>query len=225
MIDLERDEFWLFRTDGYEVGPRTEPDALLYNCDGPPNTLVDLALGKDVRNCSPGELGARAVEILDAAYRSARSGQLETIAAVIKRVSLVRRQGRHVARGVPRALDGPARGHRPAAARPARPALRRRAALDAGGGGLGRRRRALVRQRRSRPRPRSPTEPYASLLVEDRTLVPRRDAGVLRRGADGRSRRPSSGARAAHRVDELVRAASASSTSAGMRMKPWIIPS
>jgi predicted dehydrogenase len=80
MIDLERDEFWLFRTDGYETGPEQEPDSLFYNCDGPPNTLVDLALGKDVQNCSPGELGARAVEIVDAAYRSARSGQLATIA-------------------------------------------------------------------------------------------------------------------------------------------------
>jgi predicted dehydrogenase len=80
MIDLARDELWLFRTDGFELGPRKEQDALLYNCDGPPNTLVDLALGKDVRNWSPGELGARAVEIVDAAYRSARSGQLEAIA-------------------------------------------------------------------------------------------------------------------------------------------------
>jgi predicted dehydrogenase len=80
MIDLERDEFWLYRTDGYEVGPDLEENALFYNCDGPPNTLVDLALGKDVQNCSPGELGARAVEIVDAAYRSARSGKLETVA-------------------------------------------------------------------------------------------------------------------------------------------------
>jgi predicted dehydrogenase len=80
MIDLERDEFWLYRTDGYEVGPDLEENALFYNCDGPPNTLVDLALGKDVQNCSPGELGARAVEIVDAAYRSARSGKLEAVA-------------------------------------------------------------------------------------------------------------------------------------------------
>jgi predicted dehydrogenase len=79
MIDLERDEFWLFRSDGFEVGPELEPNALLYNCDGPPNTLVDLALGKDVENCSPGELGARAVEIVDAAYRSAASGRLEAV--------------------------------------------------------------------------------------------------------------------------------------------------
>jgi predicted dehydrogenase len=80
MIDLERDEFWLYRADGFEVGPGLEPNALFYDCDGPPNTLVDLALGKDVENCSPGELGARAVEIIDAAYRSARSGQLEAVA-------------------------------------------------------------------------------------------------------------------------------------------------
>jgi predicted dehydrogenase len=80
MIDLFRDELWLFRTDGFEVGPRKGNGELVYNCDGPPNALVDLALGKDVRNWSPGELGARAVEITDAAYRSARSGQLETIA-------------------------------------------------------------------------------------------------------------------------------------------------
>ena len=80
MIDFVRDEFWLYRTDGFEVGPRKEENALLYNCDGPPNTLVDLALGKDVRNWSPGELGARAVEVVDAAYRSARSGKLETTA-------------------------------------------------------------------------------------------------------------------------------------------------
>jgi predicted dehydrogenase len=79
MIDLERDEFWLFRADGTEFRPALEPDALLYDCDGPPNTLVDLALGKAVENCSPGELGARAVEIVDAAYRSARSGKLEPI--------------------------------------------------------------------------------------------------------------------------------------------------
>ena len=40
-------------------------------------TLGLRALGKDVVNYSPGELGARTVEILDAAYRSSRSGQLE----------------------------------------------------------------------------------------------------------------------------------------------------
>ncbi|HVW18855.1 MAG TPA: Gfo/Idh/MocA family oxidoreductase [Solirubrobacteraceae bacterium] len=79
MIDLERDELWLFRSDGFEIRPQLEPDALLYNDDGPPNALVDLALGRDVENCSPGELGARTVEIVDAAYRSVASGGLEEI--------------------------------------------------------------------------------------------------------------------------------------------------
>jgi predicted dehydrogenase len=80
MIDLERDEFWHYRADGHEVRPELSGVDLLYDCDGPPNTLIDLAQGKDVVNYSPGELGARTVEILDAAYRSARSGRLEATA-------------------------------------------------------------------------------------------------------------------------------------------------
>jgi predicted dehydrogenase len=78
-IDLERDYLWLWRADGVEVKPELEEGAFLYDCDGPPNALVDLALGKEVENCSPGELGARTVEILDAAYRSVASGQLEHV--------------------------------------------------------------------------------------------------------------------------------------------------
>lgn len=78
-IDLDRDLLWLWRVDGYEARPTLVPGTFEYDCDGPPNTLVDLALGKDVLNCSPGELGARTVEILDAAYRSAASGKLENV--------------------------------------------------------------------------------------------------------------------------------------------------
>jgi predicted dehydrogenase len=78
-VDLGRDYLWLWRNDGFEATPDVEPGGFFYNCDGPSNTLVDLALGKDVENCSPGELGARTVEILDAAYRSAASGQLEQV--------------------------------------------------------------------------------------------------------------------------------------------------
>ncbi len=79
-IDLERDYLWLCRADGFETKPDLDEQEFFYNCDGPPNALIDLALGKDVQNCSPGELGARAVEILDAAYRSAASGRLEEVA-------------------------------------------------------------------------------------------------------------------------------------------------
>ena len=55
------------------------PGDALYNDDGPPNALVDLALGREVRNYAPGELGARTVEVLEAAYRSAASGRLEAV--------------------------------------------------------------------------------------------------------------------------------------------------
>lgn len=79
VIDIGRDHLWLGRGDGVEMAPDVEAGGFFYDCDGPPNALIDLALGKDVENCSPAELGARTVEILDAAYRSAASGQLESV--------------------------------------------------------------------------------------------------------------------------------------------------
>ncbi|CAN5501934.1 N/A [soil metagenome] len=79
-VDLEREIVWLFRTDGIDIHLDLAPDAGLYDCQGPIDALVDLGLGRDVRNCSPGELGARTVELLDAAYRSAHSGMLESVA-------------------------------------------------------------------------------------------------------------------------------------------------
>ena len=54
-------------------------DAGVYDCVGPIDAVVDAALGRQPANNSPAELGARTVEILDAAYRSAESGGLETI--------------------------------------------------------------------------------------------------------------------------------------------------
>lgn len=73
-IDVEREELWLFRGDGVEVHPDlSHPDGL-YDCIGPVNAIVELAQGKDVQNPSPIELGARTVEALDLAYRSAASG-------------------------------------------------------------------------------------------------------------------------------------------------------
>jgi predicted dehydrogenase len=77
--DLQRELVWLYRAGGEDIRLPVQPGDALYNCDGPPNTLVDLALGKDVRNWAPGELGARTVELLDAAYRSAASGRPEPV--------------------------------------------------------------------------------------------------------------------------------------------------
>ena len=76
-LDLDAGLVWLGRRDG-EVRLELGHEAGLYDCDGPPNALVDLALGEPVENCSPGELGARTVEILDALYRSVATGRFES---------------------------------------------------------------------------------------------------------------------------------------------------
>lgn len=78
-VDLEREIVWRYRGPGDDVRLDVQPDAAVYDCIGPIDTLVDLALGRDAQNCSPIELGARTVEILDAMYRSARSGVVETV--------------------------------------------------------------------------------------------------------------------------------------------------
>jgi predicted dehydrogenase len=74
-LDLERGRAWLGRHDGEEVVDLGH-EAGLYDCDGPPDALVDLALGTPgAVNHAPGELGARTVEILAAAYESVRTGR------------------------------------------------------------------------------------------------------------------------------------------------------
>ncbi len=80
-IDLWRELVWLFRAPDQDFRPELDPDAGVYDCNGPPHALVDLALGKEVENLSPGELGARTVEVLDALYRSAESGAVARVDA------------------------------------------------------------------------------------------------------------------------------------------------
>jgi predicted dehydrogenase len=80
LIDLGRDTLSAFRAaEQEEIRPPLEPNAGMYDCIGPPHTLIDLALGREADNCSPGELGARTVELLEAAYRSSTSGEVEHI--------------------------------------------------------------------------------------------------------------------------------------------------
>jgi predicted dehydrogenase len=73
-LDVGNGRARLARRDGEEVVD-LGTDGGLYDCDGPPHALVDLALGAAVENCAPGELGARTVEVLAAAYESARTGR------------------------------------------------------------------------------------------------------------------------------------------------------
>lgn len=70
ILDLERDFLWLYRDDGIDEKVDLPAHAGLYLCDGPPNTLIDLALGKAVVNLSPPDLAAKTVEVVAAAYDS-----------------------------------------------------------------------------------------------------------------------------------------------------------
>lgn len=54
-------------------------DDTLWSFDRVTDRLVDLVSGRTTANPSPGDLGARVVEILDGMYRSAASGQVESV--------------------------------------------------------------------------------------------------------------------------------------------------
>lgn len=77
MLDCERARLELRRHDGKQDSWALAADAGNYSCDGPPLNFVDLVLGKTSTNWSPGEAAMRSVCLLDAAYRSAESGNVE----------------------------------------------------------------------------------------------------------------------------------------------------
>jgi predicted dehydrogenase len=77
VVDVERELVWLYRPDGTDVRLPLHDGDGAYQASGPSRALVEAGLGKLDRNPAPGELGARTVEALDLAYRSARSGRLE----------------------------------------------------------------------------------------------------------------------------------------------------
>src|SRR5262245_7577587 len=79
MLDCERARLELRRHDGRVERLELAPDAGAYSCDGPPHNFVDLVLGKSKVNWAPGEAAMRSVLLLDAAYRSAASGQVERV--------------------------------------------------------------------------------------------------------------------------------------------------
>ena len=79
VLDIERERLEVRRRDGQDTVVEMPPGAGAYACEKPLNTLVDICLGRRVENQSPGVVGMRAVEVLDALYRSARSGRLEDV--------------------------------------------------------------------------------------------------------------------------------------------------
>jgi predicted dehydrogenase len=78
-LDLRDNVLWRYRNAQDDVRVPLEADAGLYDCRGPIDALVAAGAGRPFDNNSPAELGARTVEILEAAYRSAKSGSQERV--------------------------------------------------------------------------------------------------------------------------------------------------
>ena len=74
LVDVEREALWHF-ANGKETRVDLVPGEGTYDCVGPIAALVAAGRGEPFENRSPGELGARTVEALDIAYRSAGAGQ------------------------------------------------------------------------------------------------------------------------------------------------------
>lgn len=77
LVDVEREAVWIFRNGQEEVHLDLTDGEGTYDCIGPIDTVLAAARGDEYINQSPAELGARVVEALDIAYRSAASGQVE----------------------------------------------------------------------------------------------------------------------------------------------------
>jgi predicted dehydrogenase len=79
LLDVERERLELRRRDGRdEIVPMT-PGSGGYSCEQPVRAFVDICRGLPADNRAPGKIGMRAVEVLDAMYRSAASGRMEAV--------------------------------------------------------------------------------------------------------------------------------------------------
>ncbi len=79
LLDVERERMELRRSDGNDVVLEIPKGTGAYQCVGPISRLVDIALGREPELEAPGIVGMRAVEVLDAMYRSMASGIAEGV--------------------------------------------------------------------------------------------------------------------------------------------------
>jgi predicted dehydrogenase len=79
LIDIERERLELRRRDGRDEVISLQAGDGAYACEAPVRVFVDLCLGRKTENSAPGLVGQRAVEVLDAMYRSAASGRMEAV--------------------------------------------------------------------------------------------------------------------------------------------------
>ena len=77
LIDIERERMELRRKDGRDTVLEIPKGQGAYACIEPTQRLAQICLGTATRNEAPGLIGQRAVETLDAMYRSIASGRPE----------------------------------------------------------------------------------------------------------------------------------------------------
>lgn len=78
-VDCDRARLEVLRHDGDNFNMDLQPDAGEYFGGGPTANFADIVSGKSLTNWAPGWAGMRAIELIDAAYRSAESGQLASV--------------------------------------------------------------------------------------------------------------------------------------------------
>jgi predicted dehydrogenase len=79
LLDIERPRLEFRRHDGRTGSFTTQQKPGAYSCVEPVHAFVDLIQGKPVENRSSGWLGAKVVGVLEAAFRSAKSGKMESV--------------------------------------------------------------------------------------------------------------------------------------------------
>ena len=77
LLDIERERLELRRRDGNDRVVPLGPGDGAYECAEPLRVFVDICRGLKPQNPAPGEVGLKAVQVLDAMYRSAASGRME----------------------------------------------------------------------------------------------------------------------------------------------------
>lgn len=78
-LDCDRARLEILRHDGDNFKMDLPPNAGEYFGGGPTANFADIVAGKSITNWAPGWAGMRSVEMIDAAYRSVKSGKHELV--------------------------------------------------------------------------------------------------------------------------------------------------
>jgi predicted dehydrogenase len=80
LLDVDRERVELRRHAGQNISLNIEPGSGDYDCLGPVDRFVQIAADRSVRNDSPGWVGARSVEFIEAIQKAASGSGPSTVA-------------------------------------------------------------------------------------------------------------------------------------------------